>query len=371
MNKDLLLKTLKQYRDIQEKDILFHDQKVNNINYLKLREINYSLGELLEEDDDNQLYVTTVKSGFLNQNCSFVVTQLQQNIVSFAIYSKEGLIKQDASNEVLNLYINKLTNKNINKTKKKKMRLFPFVLLIVVCICGGLFIPKLVSLNKAVSATKEYNRVVKEYNELAESYNDIAKKSYVENIDGFLANISTLPTQSIDSREVFNSLFNGNSVKIIEEDIKTLNNMKSELVNKIGIASNLINPNEEWLINKLSNCSDISNIQAVTSEKDPNGLLGKEGGYTSAIYFTVNQINSDKNQDSIQLGTDGGGCVEVYENINNAQARCDYLSAFNNSILPTGSYAMIGTMVVRTSYQLDEISQYNLTDEIFESLTNN
>ncbi len=30
----------------------------------------------------------------------------------------------------------------------------------------------------------------------------------------------------------------------------------------------------------------------------------------------------------------------------------------------------IGTMIVRTSYQLDDASQYNLTDEIISSLTN-
>ncbi len=121
---------------------------------------------------------------------------------------------------------------------------------------------------------------------------------------------------------------------------------------------------------QIKKCSDISNIKAITKSNDPNQLLGKDGGYTSATYFTVPQLTKDKNADPVQLGTDGGGCIEVYKNIDDAKTRCDYLKSFDGSILPTGSYSLIGTMIVRTSYQLDDASQYNLTDEIFSSLTN-
>lgn len=51
------------------------------------------------------------------------------------------------------------------------------------------------------------------------------------------------------------------------------------------------------------------------------------------------------------------------------QAPCDYLGSFDETILYTGSYAMVGTMVVRTSYLLTGGVQYALTDEIIHALT--
>jgi len=43
----------------------------------------------------------------------------------------------------------------------------------------------------------------------------------------------------------------------------------------------------------------------VTIENDPNGLLGKEGGYVSCIYFTVKDIPSAsvKGNSIVEKGT--------------------------------------------------------------------
>jgi len=109
----------------------------------------------------------------------------------------------------------------------------------------------------------------------------------------------------------------------------------------------------------------------VTIENDPNGLLGKEGGYVSCIYFTVKDIPSAsvKGNSIVEKGTDAGGAIEVYESLEYALNRCDYLSQFDGTLLYSGSYAIIGTMVVRTSYKLGNSEQVTLTNEITKLLT--
>ncbi len=370
MNKQSLLSVLNKYVDFEEKNILFKEIETQNLSLIKLREIIYSIGNLLEEDETNRIFICTVKSGHLNLNTAYVAIQLLDNKVSFAIYAREGLIKQNTSKKVLDLFI-EIINKAMKKSKGNPKKYFLILFLIIISAIGILFIPKYLSLDDAILCTKQYNSTIKEYNRSVETYNAIAKKSFLDNIDGYLSEYDKLSTQSTNSKDVWNSLFNGNSVTTIKEDINTLTEMKYSIDTKSEIAAQLINPKEEWVISKLENCTDLSNIQAVTESNDPNKLLNKDGGYTSTIYFTVNQISNDDNANSIELGTDGGGCIEVYKNIDDAKSRCTYLESFNNSILATGSYSLIGTMVVRTSYQLDEESQYNLTDEIFESLTNN
>ena len=50
-------------------------------------------------------------------------------------------------------------------------------------------------------------------------------------------------------------------------------------------------------------------------------------------------------------------------------ARCEYLSDYDNTILYSGSYALLGTMVIRVSHLLDNKGQYDITSEIVEALT--
>ena len=51
------------------------------------------------------------------------------------------------------------------------------------------------------------------------------------------------------------------------------------------------------------------------------------------------------------------------------QNRVSYLAGFDNTILYSGSYAIVGTMVIRTSYLLTDEEQYNLTDAITRAVT--
>lgn len=100
-------------------------------------------------------------------------------------------------------------------------------------------------------------------------------------------------------------------------------------------------------------------------------MLGKDGGYTACLYFTISDIDSDSVEGDtiVDKGTDVGGAIEVYKSVKDAEARCEYLSGFDNTLLYSGSYAIIGTMVIRTSYRLDGESQLELTTEITKAFT--
>ena len=71
----------------------------------------------------------------------------------------------------------------------------------------------------------------------------------------------------------------------------------------------------------------------------------------------------------VEKGTDAGGAIEVYATVEEALARCDYLSGFDGTILYSGSYAIVGTIVIRTSYKLDNSQQMALTRAITRALT--
>ena len=109
----------------------------------------------------------------------------------------------------------------------------------------------------------------------------------------------------------------------------------------------------------------------MTEDNNPDGLLNKDGGYSSCVYFTVEKIDSEKIKgDSIVAkGADAGGAIEVYSTLEEAEVRCEYLSGFDGTILYSGSYAIVGTMVIRTSYLLTNEEQYELTDIITQTLT--
>ena len=57
-----------------------------------------------------------------------------------------------------------------------------------------------------------------------------------------------------------------------------------------GCADKLVNPKEDYVISCLKTVSGITDIEAATETHDPNGELHKQGGYTAAIYFRVDQI---------------------------------------------------------------------------------
>lgn len=209
-----------------------------------------------------------------------------------------------------------------------------------------------------------YNDVIRDYNLVAEAYNEAVSNAAVDFISGMDKEVKLKEELSEDELK----------------DMATTELLKSIEVNLIGtrylaesytIVMQITNPSEDFVMERLSNVSNIVSTAAVTKDNDPNGLLGKDGGYTSCIYFTLKEIDSNtvEGDGVIGKGTDAGGAVEVYATLEDALNRCDYLSQFDGTLLYSGSYAIIGTTVIRTSYKLDEEKQIQLTSEITQALT--
>lgn len=134
-------------------------------------------------------------------------------------------------------------------------------------------------------------------------------------------------------------------------------------------------PADEFVIERLQGIDSITKIEAVTEDHDPNGQLNKQGGYIGCIYFRDNQVESDSlyledgEEDVIEIGTIGGGSIEIFQTTEEAEARNQYLAGFDGAgFLSTGSHQVEGTLVVRTSDNLTATQQKELTEKIVGAL---
>lgn len=134
-------------------------------------------------------------------------------------------------------------------------------------------------------------------------------------------------------------------------------------------------PADEFVIERLQGVDTITKIEAVTEDHDPNGQLNKQGGYIGCIYFRDNQIDADSlyleggEEDVIEIGTVGGGAIEIFQTPEEAEARNQYLAGFDGAgFLSSGSHQVEGTLVVRTSDDLTATQQKELTEKIVAAL---
>lgn len=157
--------------------------------------------------------------------------------------------------------------------------------------------------------------------------------------------------------------------------LSSLASAKQALQDSIDQLKQVTNPSEAFVIGRITGLENITGAEAVTETNDPNGRLGKAGGYTAAVYFSSDLVSrSDVYPSSgytgiVADGNEGGGCVEVYETVEDATKRDEYLSAFDgNALLSPGSHEVLGTCVIRTSDKLTASQQKAIAQEVKESL---
>lgn len=156
-----------------------------------------------------------------------------------------------------------------------------------------------------------------------------------------------------------------------EPDIQALKDAEQAVTDSIEQMKLVTNPSEAFVIERLQGIEGVGDISAVTEDNDPNGQLGKDGGYTATVYFTSPLVDQSNviGSSVIEKGTDGGGAIEVYANADDANKRRDYLAAFDGGILSSGSHEVVGTVLVRTSNKLTASQQDQLEAAIIEALT--
>lgn len=157
-----------------------------------------------------------------------------------------------------------------------------------------------------------------------------------------------------------------------DEAMEQLHAHQNDLETSIKQYSLVDAPLEAYIIQRLSKVPNVVDISAVTEDNDPNGKLNKAGGYTAQVYFTSDLLNQGSVIGStvIEKGTDGGGSIEVYANIEDAEKRNDYLASFDGSIFASGSHTVIGTVLVRTSDELTASQQKEMEANIIAELIN-
>jgi len=213
--------------------------------------------------------------------------------------------------------------------------------------------------------SSSYDTAIKRYEIISESYDKLLKTTSIDYIEGIPEKAETI--HKIE--------FSPDSTEFKEEDIlkeiDQLSKKTESLSSCYSVVMQITNPDEQWVLEKLKNIPIITGEMAVNKQNDPNNLLGKEGGYSACVYFTLKSIDSKSvsGNSIIDKGTDAGGAIEVYPDLDSAKNRCKYLSQFDNTLLYSGSYVIVGTMVVRTSYKLSDDEQVSVTNDIIKAFT--
>lgn len=157
--------------------------------------------------------------------------------------------------------------------------------------------------------------------------------------------------------------------------IATLLEARNTYQRSVEIQKQVTAPDDNFVLERLKEIDTVVSLAAVTQSHDPNGLLGKEGGYIGCIYFSDSRVDKTKlnlkpsQYDVISMGTIGGGSIEIYATIEEAEARNSYLATYDGTALDPGSHVVVGTMVVRTSSMLTDEQQIELTNQIIAIMT--
>lgn len=345
----------------------------STVTFLQLRDFLICSGEIFYEDAENNVYVASIHSSFLGMNRAVVALQIHGSKIYVAGYAKEGLVNQNSWKRTykrLETFCKaNRTNTKDSKLKIKKITTFVLLAIAVIVIVGiGLIFEEI---QQTRTATKNYNAAVAEYNEQVELYNRIVELTSIDNISGLPVMLETLAIESEGLGANLLVVMGSNNKDIIIADTKTIQRMATEVKSAIELLNQITAPTGEWVINRLATVEMITGSQAVTEELDPDDLLGKDGGFSACVYFTVSNIDPEEitGGSIVAKGTDAGGAVEVYKTVQEAEARCEYLAGFDGTVLYSGSYAIVGTMVIRTSYKLTNEQQMELTNAITIALT--
>lgn len=350
-----------------EKERIYNKEiTIDEVSFAKLRDRLLPLGEFLFEDRPNHILVIAIKQNLFSNTVTVAIKWTLKKIYLCG-YSAEGLIKHNSVAKAFER-IEKAVAGEIAPQKKSYKRF------VIIGICAAVLLFFTIIIFRAInlkSATDTYNQAVDVFNQTVDNYNAIAVKGDLKAVSDLPESMEKINMQNSDLFSLAGAVFNGNSKEKIEKDTKTVREITEDNKNAISIVSRLICPKQDYIEQKLKSIDTIKGVEAVTKENDPDGILGKEGGYYDCLYFTTNLIDESSipGKSVVEKGTDAGGAVELYNSLEDAKKRCEYLASFDGTILTTGSYVLVGTMVIRTSFKLDVNEQYQLTDSIVKAIT--
>ena len=152
--------------------------------------------------------------------------------------------------------------------------------------------------------------------------------------------------------------------------IQTITEAQTAYEDSILSLKQITAPTDDFVMERLKQVDTIIDMAPVTEERDPNGKLNKQGGYIGCIYFRDEQVDWEEEYiegDVLDAGCHGGGAIEIFGNVEDAQERDEYLGMLDG--LFADSHYVYGTLVIRTSSELSAAKQQELTDKIVQALT--
>ena len=352
---------LEKYIDVDKQNGAKIDCEVNDVTLEKLRNTLYQFGDILDQDIENNMFIVSMKSGFLNSSQTLVCAILDKNEIHYRLYN--------ASNDIDNKYAQNVVDKInkklgiVNSKKKLKLKKAFSTLLIIVIILISAYIALFYKFSN------DYNLAASKYNLELIEYKEEIKKADVSYIPRFQNVLDTLVVPDSGIVNVCKEILNGNNPIKIRNDIDLINNEIERINENIAIVNKITNPNVEDVVKNLRKVRNISKIEVVSDEDKKSDLFFYDGMFKDCAYFTSDLVKDViDGQTPVEKGTDAGGCVEIYETVERAHERFDYLMGFDNTIYYSGQFITVGTMIVRTSYLLSDEENSELVNEIVNAL---
>lgn len=129
-------------------------------------------------------------------------------------------------------------------------------------------------------------------------------------------------------------------------------------------------PSVEYVIACLNNIDTITGIELDDLSHSPAISSSGLEKATATIYFSSNLVEETDTSESLkEQGTAGGGSIDIFTTVEDAEFRNEYLAGFDNGLFNTGYHTVVGTLVVRTSKHLDTEEQRTLENSIITALT--
>ena len=227
----------------------------------------------------------------------------------------------------------------------------------------------LTSLKNAMATAGDAKVSVPEKLETVEemSVNEEAKKDELEAL-------ATKANEEADKLKAF-TFPEDPEVPDFSNEINGVEAALNDYENSIKSMKQITAPSDDFVMERLQRIDTITMMAPVTEDHDPNGKLGKQGGYIGCIYFRDSQVDQSTlyvdgdREDVVDVGTQGGGAIEIFNTNEEAEARNTYLASFDGTIFVSGSHYVRGTVLIRTSDELTGTQQLELTDKIKEALT--
>ncbi len=95
---------IKQF-DVTEDGIERYEKRIESLSYLKIRDVLWKIGKVLEEDTELCVYTATIKC---RGNTAFMVIHYERESIFILSYAREGIIKQHTNQRAVQKLIMEL-----------------------------------------------------------------------------------------------------------------------------------------------------------------------------------------------------------------------------------------------------------------------